>query len=879
MAIPVIQTGFSSGELAPGVYGKVDIEAYHNGAATMRNMFVDYRSGASSRAGFAFCGPGMNTYPNPPRLIPFRFSANAAYAILLGQQFARFIYNGAYIVETAKAITGATNANPCVLLVAAHGYNTGDLIFVSGVTGMLWPSNENSGLNARFFTLTVVDANHISLVDWITGAPIDSSTWSAWAAGGSCARVYTIATPYQSADLRLIKYCQSGDVLTLTHPNYPSADLARVSDTDWTYTLDTFGSALTAPAGLSATPVGVGPGQGYVYKYCVTAYNDDTKDESVASNLVITENLALNTKSSNSRYPVNLLNWTASTGATRYNIYAQTVQVNDNALSLVSVNIWGYIGQSATNSFTDTNIAPDFSQSPPIHFNPFSASGISGVSITSPSPTADPPTLLGLIDPVVAYSGSSTSPPGFAVTLSSDGWGNLVGGGAGIAVTAPGDGLPPGGGNVTVTEMQPGPGSGLTCGFNLTFAQDPLTGDYQISNACIEAAFAGGSAYHPLLNSQMCPGSSALAFSGTAAVPASSYNATTKLGTGYLQGGAVTVRWTAGSATGYAQGNIQLLNGNAAGMSVTSSSAPASGSAPTSYSWSIAYDDMSANIVTLSGTVTAGAQGAITTETVPYASYTAPGDGYGPVPYVVSGTTHPFATSNFSAPPVATGTYTVSGTANYPGVCFYFQGRKGFAASISEPQTVWLTKPNLFQNMDYSNPSQDGDAIDITINAQDLSTIVSATPVSIGLLLLTADGAWMVTGGGLYEPVTPSSINAQPQSFSGASDLQPIRIGAEVFYVQARGYAVKRLTYSIYVSAYVPTDVSVLSSHLLEGRQVVDWAWAEQPYYLIWAVRDDGILLSMTYLQEQQIQGWARHDTQGYFRSVACIPQSPEGAS
>ncbi len=101
----------------------------------------------------------------------------------------------------------------------------------------------------------------------------------------------------------------------------------------------------------------------------------------------------------------------------------------------------------------------------------------------------------------------------------------------------------------------------------------------------------------------------------------------------------------------------------------------------------------------------------------------------------------------------------------------------------------------------------------------------------------------------------------------------------EVFYVQARGYAVKRLTFNIYVDAYVPTDVSALSSHLFEGRQIVEWAWAEQPYYLIWSLRDDGVLLSLTYLQEQEIQGWARHDTQGYFRSVCSIPQLPEGAN
>ncbi len=880
MAQPVIQTGFSAGELSPACYGKVDLEAYHNGAAVMRNVFVDYRSGATSRQGTAFVGPGLNTYPNPPRLIAFRYSAGDAYIIVLGEKWARFVYNGAYVTENPVTITGVSNANPCNIVAPSHGYNTGDLVFIYGVTGCLRASNSNSGLNSRFFVVTVVDANNFTLTDWITDAPIDSTTWSAYVAAGSVARVYTITTPYASADLRVIKYTQSGDVITFTHPNYPPADLTRSAATDWIYSPITFASALAAPTGLNATPVNNGSGQGYVFKYCVTAFNDATGDESVASSEIITENLALMTLSSAGQYPVNALAWTGSTGATRYNIYAQTVTINNNPLATVATNIWGYIGQSETTSFTDNNIAPDYTQSPPIHFNPFTASGISGITITSPSPTADPPTLLGLIQPEITYSGGSSVAPTFSVALSSDGWGNIVGGGAAITVTTPGDGLPSGGGNIVITEKKPGPGSGMSCPFLLTFASDSTAGTWNIANACIAAAFIGGTQYHPLLNSQMCPGNSVLAFEGASAVAASSYNVTTQLGTGYLMGGAVTVRWTAGSISGYAQGNIMLKGGIAYGLAISATSAAQTGTAPTSYTWSIQYDDMVGSIVTISGSVTTGTQAATTTTTTPYASYTANADGYGPAAnYTVGGTNYPLAASNFSSPPAGTGTYAVGATANYPSVCFYFQGRKGFAASVEGPQTLWLSRPNLFNNMDYSNPSQADDAIDITINAQDLSTIVSATGMALGLLLLTADGAWMVTGGGQYQPVTPSTINAQPQSFSGSSILDPLRIGMEVFYVQARGYAVKRLTFSIYVNAYVPTDVTALSSHLFEGRQIVEWTWAEQPYYLIWALRDDGVLLTCTYLQEQQIQGWARHDTQGYFRSVASIPQLPAGIS
>lgn len=39
---------------------------------------------------------------------------------------------------------------------------------------------------------------------------------------------------------------------------------------------------------------------------------------------------------------------------------------------------------------------------------------------------------------------------------------------------------------------------------------------------------------------------------------------------------------------------------------------------------------------------------------------------------------------------------------------------------------------------------------------------------------------------------------------------------------------------------------------------------------------DDGVLLSLTYIKEQQIVGWARHDTRGKVESICCVPEGGE---
>lgn len=75
-------------------------------------------------------------------------------------------------LDRALAITGATAANPCVLTVVGHGLFTGDAGKVTGVVGMV-------KLNATLATVTVVDADHVSLDG------IDASAYLAYVSGGT----------------------------------------------------------------------------------------------------------------------------------------------------------------------------------------------------------------------------------------------------------------------------------------------------------------------------------------------------------------------------------------------------------------------------------------------------------------------------------------------------------------------------------------------------------------------------------------------------------------------------------------------------------------------------------------------------------------------
>lgn len=655
MAMPVIQPSFAAGEIAPSLYARIDLAKWHVGVALARNFFIDARGGASNRTGTRFvmpCLAGIN------RLIDFTFSvlqtysllfaggaavantitgaanngaglirlvvnsttalrsgmsmtvsgvtgtveANGTWAIrvidathvdLLYSTFTnvytaggtgstptgrlRFITNGGTLLETAKVITGATRANPCVLTSVAHGFVTGDWVWVAAVGGM-------TRLNGRFFIVVRLTADTFSLQDATVhqGAAIDSSAFAAYTAGGTAARVYTIVTPYAAADLALLKYVQSADVMTLTHPTYQPQQLERAGATSWSFVPINTADAQLSPTSVAATAATGGSSTGY--NYVVTAMTAQGVESAPSAIGAVTDALPMSSTATENI----TVTWTAPTGTAPafYNVYRQIEvpgSIPDDA------ELYGFVGQSSSTTFVDHNITPDFTQTPPIVYD---------------------------------------------------------------------------------------------------------------------------------------------AFDGAA----------------------------------------------------------------------------------------------------------------------------------------------------WPGCSTYFGGRQVFAGATTAPQTMNLSKTGDFLNFSYSTPSRADDGMVETIASRQVNAIKHMVPMQ-SLIALSASGAWKIDAGSQGGTVTPTNIDANPQAFNGCSDVPPIAINYDILYVQAKGSVVRDLSYNFYVNVYTGSDVTVLSNHLFFGHHILEWAWAEEPFKLAWAVREDGILLSMTYLKEQDVIAWAHHDNDNsLFKSVCAVTEGEEDA-
>jgi hypothetical protein len=573
MSDNVIQASFSSGELSPSLFARVDFAKYHAGAATMRNFFVDYRSGASTRTGTEFIRPTKQDQ-GPVRLVRFQQSTTVTYVLEFGNLYLRFVSDGGSIVEPVFVVESVTKGSSTRVQASVGApYLEGELVFISG--------GNIPQLANRYYTIQAVNNAAFNLLDGTLGTPVNSSAWANYTGGATVQRVYTIATPYTSDDLALLKFSQNASVMNITHPHHPPYILTLIDATNWTLVPTTFGATIGSPTITSSISSG-GTGTTY-YKYTVTSV-DQNNQESVPISIAVTgpgPDLRVLAGS-------NRITWGLVTGASAYNVYGTSPSYFVPPADVGGV---GFMGSTlpSVNLFTDTNIAADFSQTPPIHENPFS----------------------GIFPQVSSY-----------------------------------------------------------------FQQ-------------------------------------------------------------------------------------RLVFGNGGGNDVA---------------------------------------------------------------------------------------------------------------------TFWMSKVGAPYNFDVSNPVQSNDAITGSLVSLEVNEIKSMVPMPSGLLVLTTKGVWQLSGGagGVATqggPITPATATATPQAYVGANDVPPILVNYDIIFVQAKGSIVRDLTYNIYANIYTGNDISILSSHLFYGHQILEWAYAEEPFKIVWAIREDGILLSLTLVKEQDMYGWARHDTRGNFQSVASVTE------
>ena len=219
----------------------------------------------------------------------------------------------------------------------------------------------------------------------------------------------------------------------------------------------------------------------------------------------------------------------------------------------------------------------------------------------------------------------------------------------------------------------------------------------------------------------------------------------------------------------------------------------------------------------------------------------------------------------------------IASSNNYPSCVNYFQQRRVFANSNNNPQTLWSTQTGAYYNLNISKPLVASDAVTFTIAEREVNEIRHIVSLN-DMILLTSGGEWKVNGAdGVFSASPPPQLNLQ--SNYGCNNVQPLVSGNMILFIQAGGSVARDLGYTYVSDSYDGKELTLFASHLFENKQIIDWAYAKEPYRIVWAVMSDGSLNALTYNPQQEVMGWHQHSTDGIFESVAVVREGFEDVS
>jgi hypothetical protein len=233
-------------------------------------------------------------------------------------------------------------------------------------------------------------------------------------------------------------------------------------------------------------------------------------------------------------------------------------------------------------------------------------------------------------------------------------------------------------------------------------------------------------------------------------------------------------------------------------------------------------------------------------------------------------------------PPSATDPFSFGGGISYPVCVAFYEQRRIFGGQALFLNRLHGSRTGQYSNFDVDLFVKDDDAIQFDIASQQLDEIRALVSLRT-LLAFTPTGEYAIEGF-QGSPLTASSVDVKRQMGSrGSSWIDPLVIGNTVLHVQDSQNSVRDLVHDWRTDTYNGTYISLLASHLFDGRLIMDATYQQIPHSIAWFARDDGTLLGLTYSIESQdpalqVVAWHKHTTDGVVENVCAVREGTEDA-
>jgi hypothetical protein len=215
-----------------------------------------------------------------------------------------------------------------------------------------------------------------------------------------------------------------------------------------------------------------------------------------------------------------------------------------------------------------------------------------------------------------------------------------------------------------------------------------------------------------------------------------------------------------------------------------------------------------------------------------------------------------------------------SDTTGHPKCVSFFEQRLVFAGTTNQPQTLFFSRSGDYENFNDNRGGtiSDSSAMIYTIASNQVNAITSIKATRT-LIVMTTGGEFTVTSGATEDPITPTNLNIRKQSSYGSAGVDALSIGNTTVFLQRAKRKIRELAYNFDTDGYIAPDLTILSENISESG-IVQMDYQQEPYSIVWCVRDDGSLVAMTYNRLQDVVAWHKHEfggTNAKCKSVAVI--------
>lgn len=207
----------------------------------------------------------------------------------------------------------------------------------------------------------------------------------------------------------------------------------------------------------------------------------------------------------------------------------------------------------------------------------------------------------------------------------------------------------------------------------------------------------------------------------------------------------------------------------------------------------------------------------------------------------------------------------------YPKSVTLYESRLVYGYTNFQPQTTWESKTASYKTFNLGT-QLDTDAMSFKADTNEVEVINWIFPAN-EILIGTVSGLHTLGTGSDSVALTPTSSRIKKKSRDGVSSVMPYQIGNYVYYWQKYTRILREYAYSLDVDNFNTNDATAFAEHI-SASGIVDMDYQQSPLSVLWSVRADGKLISFTRQIEQKVAGWAQHDTQGLYKSVAVIPKT-----